>query len=145
VSFFSYDMWTKNLVGTLRDMRHHMGIGTVLQGEYAWTNVRLPPTTDSKPSDKAYSEWEQWKRQQQQQRKAHHPNTQNAPMAASRRASYAHSVASDNGVALTSAGVASNQHSHPLPRRAGAPDGSGGQQDPHPLCRSLRVFAAWKA
>jgi len=106
-----------------QDMRQHMGIGKVLQDEYGWVNVRLPPTTDDKAFDELWAEWQEWERRQQQHRAA--TTTRNSRQ---QRAS----------VGSTTQRLPRPETLHSLTMAASPPV-------QEPLCRSLRVFAAWKA
>jgi hypothetical protein len=107
-----------------RDMRQQMALGKVLQDDYGWMNVHLPPTTDDKACDGAWDEWQEWERRHTQRPTARRSRQWRA------------SVAS-----------AAPQHSRPTGPEASRSQTSanGSPSIQQPLCRSLRVFVAWKA
>ena len=108
-----------------RDMRQQMALGKVLQDEYGWMNVHLPPTTDDKACDDAWDEWQEWERRHTQR-----------PTAARRSRQWRASVASAAPQLPRPTGPESS-------RSQTSANGSSSMQQP--LCRSLRVFVAWKA
>ena len=147
-------------------MRHYMAIGTVLRDEYAWSNVRLPPTTDSKGYDSTFGERKRWK-EHQQRKESHYRGSSNAghyhpPGHAygPTRPSYAQTVVSETNHTLDDDVRAGANYKQPwrellspetdrvrLPtnRPSCQQQHDRTQQQQPALCRSLRVFAAWKA
>lgn len=158
-----------------RDMRDQYALGSALEERFAWSVVPMPATQDRKLFDVACDKWEQYQRQQRQDQiteSQHHPyrrHSHHSQLFSEAAATLSHlptipdTITMRNGSTRPTINFAKSHLSRDNSGRPGGRHALSKSRSyaslrkeplseplgyPHPshfLCRTMRVFVAWKA